>query len=560
MGEILAKVFYTPVQIPEEVRCIEIGEPEDLELINSFVREIVNKKLKAPTTSRPQFREDILTDFMNKNISEIESKNVQNLFEILSQYMYGRAREPKKYWCLITTEEYLFIYHFTPERSVSFEDSNIREFIKYLDDSTLLKFIFRLKSESVPSYFSKLSEEELEQIQEETSEVYGVFDRSGTKGLKKLTGEEPDYEFKGELRVRVRRSDKTDIVIETFLDDLENIKSSVSLDFQRGLATIKIEDGPIIELVVDGVKYDVKTGIKKISYEKLGVGGFIEKYRFYRDKNVSELKEQVIVNSRRIEKPENNFPGKEETIFILGELVQDYDDLIKESSESIKNNLNVAFVELNGFNANYDKHDIGHFTVFARFKEDEKIGAVEETFNKIIGAINGNTTLEKSLHYIGLLVLCEFLKSGGFKEKLYQIGKTALSAHYMSMLAGNIELKEIDKLGIEFKAGIKRIVLDGGERNVGFFEPSPNKFSEKLLKVFRKKRKDTIIFFVGINEDTRDFSPIPLDRIRNEFHERMKEILSQNGVRVLLSETIPITEKDGVLIIVLQKGRKNETS
>ena len=64
---------------------------------------------------------------------------------------------------------------------------------------------------------------------------------------------------------------------------------------------------------------------------------------------------------------------------------------------------------------------------------------------------------------------------------------------------------------------------------------------------------DTIIFLVGINEDTRDFSPIQLDRIRNEFHEELREYLSQNGITVLLSETVSINKREGILLLVLQK-------
>lgn len=552
-GEVLSKVFYTPVQDPEEVRCIEVRDTGNLRIINSFVKRIVSKKLKKPSSTEPHFSEEILTNFMEKGL-EIASEEVEELFEKLSKYMYGRAREEKKYWCLIVTGEYFFIYHFTPDRAVSFEGNSIKEFIKYLDDTSLLKFIFKLKSESVTSYFEELSEEDITQLQSEAS-VYGIFDKSGTKGMKKLTGEVPEYEFKGELRVRIKRSDKTDIVVETFLEDLENINSNVIFNFQRASATIKIENAPITELVVDGIKYDVKTGIKRIRYETLGISEFIEKYRFYKnEEKVREFKDYVVIGSRRINKPESDFQGKEETIFILGDNVDDCENLINDSFEAIRNNFNVAFVELNGFNANYDGVNIGHFTIFARLKDDEKVRTIESTFKDMINGVTGNLTLEKTLHYVGLLTLSEFLKSKGFREKLYQISKLALSNYYLNMPERNIELKEIDKLGIEFKAGIRKEVINGEEKEVGFFDSSPEKLANKLLAKFRRKRKDTIIFFIGINEDTRDFSSIPLDRIRNEFHESLKEHLSQNGVNVLLSETVPITDRDGILLLVLQKG------
>ncbi|MCD6305397.1 MAG: hypothetical protein J7M32_03820 [Deltaproteobacteria bacterium] len=549
--KIMAKVFYTPVQNPEEIRCINVKDDSNLGTINNFIKRIVTKKLKKPSASKPRFSEETLIEFMKKGL-DVESEEVKNLFEKLSKYMYGKARAPHKYWCLIVTEGYLFIYHFAPDTAGTFEDGNIKEYIKYLDDSTLLKFIFKLKSESVSSYFEELSEKDIEQLRSKTTDVYGIFDKSGTKGMKKLTGEEPEYEFKGELRLRIRRSEKTDIVVETTLEDLENINSNVGFDFQRGLATIKIDNAPIIELVVDGIKYDVVTGLKKIKYETLGIGEFIEKYKFYKnDEGIREFKDYV-VESKRINKPESNFRGKEETIFILGESVDDCNSLINDSFESIRNNFNVAFVELNGFNANYDEVNIGHFTIFAKLKEDKKIKNIESTFGDMISSVSGNLILEKTIHYVGLLVLSEFLKSKGFREKLYQISKRALNDYYLNMTERNIELKEIDKLGIEFKAGIRT------DRQ-GFFDASPQNFSEKLLEKLRRKRKDTVIFFIGINEDTRDFSPIPLSRIRNEFHDDLREHLFQNNVNILLSETVPISEKDGILILALQKnGGSNE--
>jgi len=557
-GEVLAKVFYTPVQNPEAVRCIEIMNNDELEIVNSFFRRIVNKKIKNPYTTRPQFREEILIEFMEEK-SEITPEKVRELFKKLSEYMYGRAREKIKYWCLIYTNEYLFIYHFAPDKSVSFEGDSIREFIKYLDDTSMLKFIFKLKSDCVSSYFEQLLEEEKQRIKNETTHVYGIYDKNKTKGMKQLIGEEPEYEFKGELRVRIERSDKTDIVIETYLEDLKNINSNVIFDFQRGVAAIGIENAPIKELVVDDLKCDVKTGLKRIRYETLGIGEFIEKYRFYKnDKEIKEFKDYVVIGSKETYKPEKNFEGKEETIFILGDSVNNCEDLINSSFKAIKNNFNVAFVELNKFDADYDEVNIEHFTIFAKLKNDQRIENVKETFNSMINSVRENSTLEKILHYVSLLVLCNFLISKGFREKLYQIGMLALNNYYQNMQKRNIELKEIDELGIEFKAGIRRETINGEEREVGLFVPSPEGFTRRLMDKFRRKTKDIVIFFVGINEDTRDFSPIPLNRIRNEFYKGLRKHLSQNGVNVLLSETVPISNEEGILILVLQKRRIND--
>ena len=552
---ILSKVFYTPVQDPEDVRCIEIESNQDLEIINAFVQRIIKKKLKKPLDSEPDFSEKILLEVMNKGLYVV-SEEAKELFEGLSKYMYGRAREQGKYWCLIITEEYFFVYHFTPAKAISFEGDSIREFIKYLDDTNLLKFIFKLKSERIPNFFEELSDEDLTELTSKAPSVYGIFDKSGTKGMKKLTGVEPEYEFKGELRVRIKRTEKTDIVVETFLEDLENINSNITFNFQRGVATIKVENAPITELVVDGIKYDAKTGLKRIEYEKLSIGEFIEMYNFHKNsEKIKELKDYIIIGGERVNKPENNLEGKEETIFILGDYVNDSESLINDVSESIRNNFNVAFVELSGFSENYEMINIGHFTIFAKFKKDEKIKKIEETFKGMIQSVRGNLTLEATLHYIGLLVLTDFLKSKGFKEKLYQIGKKALNDYYLNMPERNIELKEIDKIGIEFKAGIRKELINGEEKEVGFFDPSPEELAKKLVKKFKSKRNDTAIFFVGINEDTRDFSPIPLNRIRNEFHEDLRRHISSEepNINILLSETIPISREEGIIVLVVQR-------
>ena len=277
--EILCKIFYTPVQNPEKIECIEVKDDKNLKVINSFFKRIVTKKLKEPEDSKPHFSEKIITDLMNKGLN-VKLEEVKNLFEKLSKYMYGKAKEQRKYWCLIITHEYFFIYHFTPDRALSFENDNIIEFIKYLDETNLLKFIFKLKSRSVSNYFKELSEERVNEIQSKTTDVYGIYDKIGTKGMKKLTGKEPEYESRGELRVRIERSDKTDVVIETFVEDLKNINSNIKFNFEIGVADVKLENAPIKELVIDGKKYDVATGLKKIRYEELGIGKFMEEYRF----------------------------------------------------------------------------------------------------------------------------------------------------------------------------------------------------------------------------------------------------------------------------------------
>lgn len=558
--EILSKVFYTSVQNPEDIGCIEIRDQEKLKIINNFVEKITRKKLKQPKKDlEPRFSEGILSETMEIGL-EIDAEKVKNLFETLSKYMYGRAREQGKYWCLILTQEYFFLYHFTPDRAVSFENDSIREFIKYLDDSNLLKFIFKLKRESITNFFGESPGEDMENS--EFTNFYGifVFDKYKTKGIEKLVGKEPEYEFKGRLRVRVKRSEKTDIIVETFLEDLENINSNIKFNFQEKKATIKIEEAPIEELIIDEKKYDVITGLKRVKFETLGIGEFMEKYNFYKEENreIREYKKYILVGDKRIDKPdkpENNLKGKEETVYILGDIVNNDEDLIKNCFEAIKNNFNVGFAELSEFAASYSEINIGRFTIFAKLENNDRVQSLENTFKNMLNNVINNLTLEKTLHYVGLLTLSEFLKSKGFREKLYKIAKLALNDYYSSMPDRNIELKEIDKLGIEFKTGIKIREINGKREKEGFFNPSPIKFAEEVVKKFDNKRKDTVIFFVGIHEDTRTFSPIPLNEIRNEFHEDFKKYVAsiKPSMRVLLSETIPVSSEEGIIILVLQK-------
>lgn len=170
--------------------------------------------------------------------------------------MYGRAREPQKYLALIVTKKYSFIYHFKLEEAISFEENRIRKFMKYLDSPNLLKFIYR----SVDGYFK-------------------IYDKYNTKGWKKLLGLEPEYEAKGNVKVRINRSGKTDVVVETYVDDLENIKDSIKFRWEDKKADIQISDAKIAEVIIYGKKLDPRDVPKKIKYERLGIGKFMAEYK-----------------------------------------------------------------------------------------------------------------------------------------------------------------------------------------------------------------------------------------------------------------------------------------
>jgi hypothetical protein len=529
-----AKVFYTPVKNPSEVKEIDVSS-KDLENIRSTVQRIIRRKIRE-LRNELDFKLEELKNLMTNRLNEISQDYVKELFRKFSEHMYSRAREMNKYLCLIKTDDFIFIYHFTPKNVISFERGKVEEFINSLDDSILNRFIIRLNRNVAADYFK----EELSGHQQDEY-VYGIFDKNNTKGFRELIGIEPDYEYKGELRIRIERTDRTDVVVETYLEDLKNIRDTINFDFNNEHATVNIENAPIKEIRVDGKPYDVRTGMKRIDFETLGIGRFMSKYKS--SEGIKETKDKVYIGNEQLEKPNQGFIDNEESIFILGKDMSDYTELVNYASEAIKNNFNVGFVELNSFSRYYDTIKIGDFRIFARVKEGAK--KCEDYFGKIIESVSNNLTLKRTIYYVALIALCKFLRSTPFREKLYSIAKKALNDYYMNMPDRNIELKEIDELGIEFKAGIRN---DGH----GFFDSSPDTFCKKLLDKLNKKKIDTVIFFVGINEDTRDFSPIPLDRIRNEFHGKLKECLSKSCA-VLLSETVPISQDDGILIIGLQK-------
>lgn len=510
MKQLSAKVFYSPVKNPEKIE--EMRVEDDLEIVDSSVEHIIHEKTEKSFPEN-NIVEKKFIDFMKKNL-KVDREDVKKFFEFISKHLYGRAREPQKYLALIVTKKYSFIYHFKLEEAISFEENRIRKFMKYLDSPNLLKFIYR----SVDGYFK-------------------IYDKYNTKGWKKLLGLEPEYEAKGNVKVRINRSGKTDVVVETYVDDLENIKDSIKFRWEDKKADIQISDAKIAEVIIYGKKLDPRDVPKKIKYERLGIGKFMAEYKHQPERGkIEESKERV----NEIRKPEERLNGKEETFFILGSN-REGEELIETMKNEMKNVFNLGFVELNDFNSEYETIKIGNFEIFGKIKSNAKIKEVESYFNKIISETKKYSKLAKLVCYIGLLTSCQFLKSEGFKNKMQRAVEENLKEH-LSRLDESIELREIDKLCIEFKAK-------------GFFENSAKKFSKKLKENFEKKNNKICTYFIGVNEDTGTFTPIPLSRMRNEYREELKKNLEDQGIKVLLVEKIPISEKGGILIIVLYKIR-----
>lgn len=516
MEQLNAKIFYSPVKDPKEIKEIPIEDDKDLEIVDNSVKDIVDG-----IECKNNIDERKVIDFMGKGL-EVNHEDVKEFFEFISEHLYGPAREPQKYLVLITTNKYSFIYHLELEEAISFEKKSIRKFMKYLDSSNLLRFIYR----SSDGHFR-------------------IYDKYNTKGWKRLLGLEPEYEAKGNVKVRIKRSEKTDIVVETYIDDLENIKGTIEFRWEDKKASIKkISDAKITKVIINGENVDPKAVSKKIKYEKLDIGKFITEYNNYQVENgeIRESKEQVHVNDKSIKKPEEELNGMEVTYFVLGSRVES-EDLVKEMKNEMKNLPNVGFVELNRFNNSYNTVRIGDSEVFGKIRSYEEVKELLDLFNEtIISELKKEEKedLAELIRDVGLLSLCEYLESEGFKLKIQKAVKEKLKED----LKRNKGIEEIDELGIELKSG-------------KFFGKSVANFSKKLTRLLPKGENKIRICLIGVNEDEKRLDPILLSRMRNEDLKKLKEEADED-IKIPLIDVVPVNEKEGVLIIVLyNKKEKN---
>ncbi len=215
---------------------------------------------------------------------------------------------------------------------------------------------------------------------------------------------------------------------------------------------------------------------------------------------------------------------------------------------------------MNNFDKNYYKLNIAGLVFFAKFTKqinENKLEMVKETFEKIIKELENNPLQKKIFYFLILMVLKNWLISKTYRDKLKMIGEKSLIKLLSNFSNRKINLKEIDELGIEFKSGVLKNKTKNEEmKENGFFDDSPEELAKKLIKNFNnenKKKHSIVFYFIGINEDTRDFSLIPLNRIRNEYLKKLEEELKKNNVDVLLAEKIPIDNKGGILTVILRR-------
>ncbi len=556
MSEILAKVFYTPVKEPESVKLIEVKSEEEYKEIEKFIKKCTKRKRRPELLNYELsgIKSSIVDNILSKGL-EVTKEDCKMLFEHFTGQIRTSAKSPTKYWSIIVTDKFIFVYHFSPDEGFSFEEGKIVRFIKYLDKSTLLRFLFISQKRDIIEYTDS-ERTDIDEFSDDQQLIY-AYETQSSKGFTEFIAGEPVYESKGDLKVRIEHSQSTDLVIETDVDYIESIiRSNINVNFEKMNASIQIDNAPIKEIEIAGKKYktdehDVEIINNRIKYERLKIRNFISELEWWRNKYPQEM---IIENLRRVNvgdgyvnKPSERFNQKE-TIFIVGKTSTEHDTLIDEIATIIRNNLSVSFVEASRFSKKYSLLDIGDFSLFCKFDDLEQSKNLAARFTDIIERARSSKVLYRILSYLGLAVVSQYASSKNIREIIYQSSTKALEDCFSSLCDRTpvIDLREVDELGIEFKAGIRS---DGR----GFFESSPKKLADKIAEKSNSKDLDLILYFIGINEDTRDFSPIPLNRLRNEFHSLLRRRLKSNGWSALLSENIPLNDREGLLLIIVAK-------
>ncbi len=559
----LATVYYTPINEPENIKTIVVKTQKDCELAKGFI--VKNTKRKRNPTLKP-FQSSGLSEIgvikrIREDFPSIKHDDIKNLFDTLSIWMYTSAKSKEKYFALLINHDFIFIYHFKPEKSITFKDTEIEEFVKYLDSSTINWFVFLTNKEVLKEYYDVAEENDLELGGNE--EIIYSYEKQATKGFKELVSKEPIYDSKGDIKVRGYYDSDTDLVVETHLEHLGELKDSLSVSIEKGKIEINGLSINIKEIQIDDKKYDCKDKdliFNHIFYNSLNIEQFISNFEFYFNKSkpaeVAEEMERIVITKdgsviKTLDKPNKNFNGKT-TLYILGKSQNGLSNnaFMDDIKDSLEKQSTLSFVEISKFNEKYHLLNINDITLFLKFGKLDEAIKISETISKLTKNLEGqhNQFYKKLLSLIGLMQIESHIKNKKIAADICTSSKLAMA----NLLAGlsqqkhSMTLQEFDKLGIEFKAGK---LPDGN----GFFDTSPEKFAYKLIEKTKSKKLDLIIYLIGINEDIKDFSPVPLSRIRNEFRDSVKEKIETAGFKVNLIESLPLDQEQGVLLIVLNK-------
>jgi len=558
----LGIVYYTPINKPKALENFLITNKKDFELIKDFIVKNT-KRRKNPYLE--SFKSSGLSginviDRIKNSYPTINKNDIEDLFEILSQSLYTSAKSVEKYFAFIANADFIFIYHFKPEKSITFKGNEIEEFIKYLDSSTINWFLF-LTNKKILQYYYDISTKEV--IFSENETILYCYEKETTKGFKHLISKEPIYDIKGQVKIRCELDSNTDIVIETYHDHIENLSKSMLIDFENSIVNINGLKLKIKEVQINDKKYDSISNtaiLNHIAYCMYDIEEFIINFDYYYKKikpnSIIEEKESIIFKIdneiiKRISKPNKSF-NNINTIYLLGKSNKNLADeaLLEELKTNYKVQIKLSIFEISRFDDKYQVININDFILFVKIKKSNEAFKLAKLVSNLTKNIEGqyNQFYKKLLSLIGLMVISNYIYTNKIAKEIYQSSKLAISSLIteLSKQKHSMSLEEIDNLGIEFKAG----KLADKE---GFFDASPEKFTNKLLEKLKAKNQDFLIYLIGINEDTKDFSPIPLHQIRNEYRNSVKEKLEKNGFKIDLIDSLPINEKQGLLLIILRR-------
>lgn len=565
-NQIWGLIYYTPVENPESIQKIEIIDESKLHAVIEFIEKKTKRK-KSPDIR--EFTTTGLNETLGRHINSIKSSfpnvtdsDIQTVFEVFSNFTYGRSRTSNRHWGLILSKEFFFIYHFTPDKGITYQDNQITEFIKYLDGSTLTRFIFLTKKQNMQN-FCDMEGEEFSDYNDINVLTY-TFDHSNSKGFRQLTSTEPVYESKGEIKIRSESDEDTDVVVETQITNIPLSGDAIKVDFSANRMSLNA-NLTIKEYEINSKKYSSQNSAEffaHMEHERSGIANLTNETNFYSKTNptAQSIKETdtelslIGSNGRTIKtlrKQINNIGGKR-TIGILSKhsLPIIRDGLIESVGQALSNDINFCICEIATNSRRYCLKNIGDFSLFLKWKEDRKLGNLCTNFQELQSKLTGTTNSLYRKVLTGCYLLCstKYMQRKDMQKTCQLIAINSLRNIFgeLSPAGPNLQLKEIDKLGVEFKAG----VLGQGR---GFFENSPTEFATKLKEKFASKRKDLVVFFIGINEDSMNFSPVLLSRVRNEFKESVVSGLESNNIYCPMFESIPIDDRGGILIIALQK-------
>ncbi|KAF2961354.1 hypothetical protein [Fervidobacterium sp. 2310opik-2] len=569
--KIKAKVFYSSVK-DEGIKLIEISNDKTWIELEEYTKKLFfNKKsISGGFISKLSSKEKKLNDLLNNlTIENSDKEKVKSIFDILKKYSYSRSRESKRFWCLMISKDFLIIYHFSPDKSVTFEGGIIKEFVKYLDNSTVNRSIIITNKEYVKKIYKDskrkifLDSEEIE-IKDllQDGKIYSLYDRNNSKEFQELfpSLSNISYDQKGDVKIRIKRTDKTDVVIETYVDDLKNINSTIDLNFESNKATVTLHDGEITEIKIAGKKFkDGIVALNYITYLSLELDKF-----FYDNegklKNKGKIIEEKIsmnIQGEDIDKPKKGLEKKEETIFIWSGK-SEYSKLVKECVDSMRNNSNIGFVEIAKFSENYKKIELGNFSIFAEFDKIVECQKFLSNWNQLLEKLKSinNRTYEEIFNLVGLEILSKCFISKELTEKIKDIIKKYLENKLQQNKYSKLNFKEYnnDFFVIELKSGV---IYVNGQR-LGFFDNKPEKFAKKIIENLSKKNKqkaELVIYIVGVDETTKEFTLIELSNIRSEFIDDVKKRIEEkiDNFNVKYIDAIPVENGKGILILVLEK-------